>query len=363
MWRWLVVVPLIGCSSSSEDGAAPLTCGKGLEPFRGRCVDPAQRYEPEQRIDKNNVVAYGDPLSKLKLPEPPKSGFRIVVPPRTMKPGEEVDYCVSWPFPKFQNKIVYAGKLYTTPGLHHSNVVTKVVDAKLGPNPYPKCHPGASDPFAQLPANIPDVLFANSTQVQGTEAVWFPQGMGFPVDTTREIVTNIHMLNTAAADERVEVVYDFFTMTAEDLVEEVAPIFMQVNDFLIPPHSTGEVGAECNIFGGTVVEMMPHTHKFLTEFSAELVSGGKPKTLISQGAFDTTSDVHLFDPGIDLSGAETMKFRCRFDNTTDHDIKYGIGENEMCILFGYVYPVEKQFVAYSTYQGQPCKSVQIGLFH
>jgi hypothetical protein len=48
-------------------------------------------------------------------------GFRLVAAPQTVAPGEEVETCISWPFPaKLASNIVYAGRLYTTPDLHHS---------------------------------------------------------------------------------------------------------------------------------------------------------------------------------------------------------------------------------------------------
>jgi hypothetical protein len=367
--RWIALflpLPLVlGCSTGPDDpdpNPKPEGCAEGQELFRDRCVDPALRYEPEERIDHDNVMAFGEPITALALPDPPKSGFRIVAPPRDLAPGEEVDFCLSWPFPAFQNRIVYAGRLYTTTGLHHSNVITKVIDPNVGPNPYPDCHGGADDPFSQLPEHIPDVLFANSTQIEGGETLTFPVGMGFPVDPTREIVTNIHYLNTRGEEQRIEVVYDFFTMSEADLETEVAPFFLQVNDFNIPPHSTGDVGGECTVFGGTVVEMMPHTHKLATEIQVDLIKNGVAETILEQGAFDTGSDIHLYDPGLDLTGATAMRYRCTFNNTTDHDVTYGLGENEMCIMFGYLHPVKQQFVAYSDYQGEPCNSVQIGLF-
>ena len=46
---------------------------------------------------------------------------------------------------------------------------------------------------------------------------------------------------------------------------------MQVNDFLIPPHETGTVGATCDVFGGRVVSMMPHTHKLAENFSVDVL--------------------------------------------------------------------------------------------
>jgi hypothetical protein len=50
---------------SQPEATQPLTCAAGEELFEGRCGDPATRYEPDERIDHDNVVAYGDPLTQL----------------------------------------------------------------------------------------------------------------------------------------------------------------------------------------------------------------------------------------------------------------------------------------------------------
>jgi hypothetical protein len=354
-------VALLAACSSSPPGTT--ACAANEELFQGACVDPAQRYEPAQRVDTDNVIAFGDALTQLELPDPPKSGFRIIAPPRSMKPGQEVDFCLSWPYPKFQNHVVYAGRLYTTKGLHHSNLIAKPVDTAVGPNPYPSCHPGASDPFSKVPQVIPDVLFANSTQVTGEETLAFPPGKGYTVDPSRELITDMHLLNTTGETQIVEVAYDFFTMPEADLVDEVAPFVLQVDNFLIPPHTTGVVGSTCDVFGGSVVEMMPHTHKLATKFTVDLLDlQGQPKRVIDNGAFDSQSHIEVYQPAIDLTDDLSMKFECTFANTTDHNVVYGIGQNEMCILFGYLYPVKNQFVGHAPYQGQPCQSVEIGLF-
>jgi hypothetical protein len=356
----LTSFPFLACTSvdDGEKGCSPDT-----ELFDGACVDPSARYEPAERADEDNVVAYGDPLATLDLPDPPKSGFRIVAPPRTLAPGEEVETCLSWPYPALKNTLVYAARVYATAGLHHSNVIAKPVNDAVGPNPYPECHPGADDPFVDLPAVIPDVLFASSTQVTGREDLVFPPGIAFRIDPTREISTNYHLLNVTGEPQRVEVAYDFFTMPEEALENEVAPFAMQVNDFLIPPHETQEVGATCRTFGGNVVSLMPHTHQYSERFGVDIVPPeGEASTVYEEDGFDTDSDIRTYDPPLTLGDFDDFRFSCRFHNTTDHDIKFGIGENEMCVLFGYLYPVEKQLVAYSPFQGEPCKSYRIGLF-
>src|SRR5689334_17453850 len=116
----LALSPLVITLSACDPPERPLRCAVGEAPFEGACVEPGRRYEPAERIDTNNVVAFGDPLQTLQLPEPPKRGFRLIAAPRLIQPGEEVDTCISWPFPAgLSSNIIYAGQVYATPGLHH----------------------------------------------------------------------------------------------------------------------------------------------------------------------------------------------------------------------------------------------------
>ena len=356
----LVALVATGCGDGAVPAPFVLECGEGLEAFRGRCVDPARRYEPDAPLDADNVVAFGPVPDLLALPPPPHSGFRIVAPARTLAAGEEWTDCVSWPIPDIARDVVYAARLYTTPGLHHSNVIAKPPDPSLGPNPYPACHPGSADAFSQFPV-LPDVLFANSTQVVGDETIVFPAGLGYVLDTTREISSSIHLLNSAAEPLPLEVVYDFFTMAPSDLAAEVAPFVMQVDDFSIPAHQTAVVEATCKVFGGTLLTLMPHTHQWARSFVADLIPfQGPAERVADEAGFDLESDIELLSPPRDLSEIDAMHFACDIDNTTDHEMHYGIGENEMCILFGYLYPAEKQFAAHAPFQGEVCQSFQLG---
>ena len=355
------VLLLAGCPLPSDE--AP--CASPKEEFRGKCVDPALRYEPDARVDENNVSAFGDALTTLKLPDPPKSGFRIVAPPRTLKPGEEDEFCLAWPYPQgLHNKLVYAARLYTTPGLHHSNVIAKPVNPKYGPNPYPSCNPGASDPINMLPAVIPDVLFANSTQIVGEESLVFPVGMAYRLDTTREIATSMHLLNTTQEPITAEMAYDFFTMEEGELANEVAPWTFQVDQFTIPAHGKKTIEGSCVVFGGSVVEMMPHTHKWRKHFSTDLLNNdGSTTSVLSYGNIDSgLSEIKTFEPGLDLTNVDKIHFACDFDNPLSHDMHFGIGENEMCVLFGYLTPVENQVAGHVPTEGSDCQSFQIGKF-
>ncbi|WP_434041912.1 MULTISPECIES: hypothetical protein [Sorangium] len=341
----------------------PAACAPGEELFRGRCVQPAARYEPEERVDHDNVVAFGAPPVRLALPEPPRSGFRIIAPPRTLAPGEETTFCLSWPFPALVNTTVHAARVYTTAGLHHSNVIAKPVNPAFGPNPYPGCHPGADDPFGALPYVIPDVLFASSTQVVGAETLAFPPGMGFTLDTSREIATSVHLLNPSAEPAVVELAYDFFTMPLSERAEELVPFVINVNDFLVPPRATRSVGATCATFGGNIVSLMPHTHRYAEAFDVDVVreDGGEAR-IYEGGAFDLEGDIEVYRQAISLGDGDSIRYACRFRNTSEHDLRFGLGDNEMCTLFGYMYPPEKQLAAFAARDGEPCSSFGLGAF-
>src|SRR5690349_11660247 len=92
---FLAPLALAACAAPPDE-----PCPSGTQPNdSGRCIDPSARYEPVERIDENNVVAFGEALQVLDLPDPPKSGFRLVAPPMTLGPGEEIETCLSWPYP------------------------------------------------------------------------------------------------------------------------------------------------------------------------------------------------------------------------------------------------------------------------
>jgi hypothetical protein len=365
---WLAIVAtlqLAACSASSAPESPPpeqkLQCDKGLEAFRGACVDPATRYEPAAPIDSDNVVAYGAVTKTLSLPAPPKSGFRLVMPVRTLKPGEEQYFCAAWAFPKIKNTLVYAARLYTTSGLHHSNVISNPPNPDKGPNPYPKCWGGASNPFGMIGSSIPDVLFANSTQVVGTETLAFPPGMAYRVNPAREIIADVHLLNTAPQAQAIEVVYDFFTMPDSELVSELGPFVADNRAFNVPAMQTATTTTECRTFGGTIATIMPHTHNFATSFQVQAIDwDDKPAEIYRKDGYDLASDIRIYDPGFSIEDTKSVRFSCTFANTKTTPLVYGNANQEMCILFGYLYPAKKAFAGYQYEPDAKCASVQVG---
>jgi hypothetical protein len=177
------------------------------------------------------------------------------------------------------------------------------------------------------------------------------------------VSTDIHFLNTRSEPQRIEVVYDFFTMPRSELTQEVAPFVVNVDEFSIAPHTTEVVEATCTVFGGNIITIMPHTHELAQRFTVDLISPSNQTTRIfDDGVFDLESDIRRFDPALNIDNAERIRHECTFANTRDIEVHYGIGKNEMCTFFGFIYPPEKQFAGSVSKDGGPCNSVQLGLF-
>ncbi|MBM4363824.1 MAG: hypothetical protein FJ104_14180 [Deltaproteobacteria bacterium] len=376
----LATLPLLGLALACTDddgGAAAGSDGGGTEPAEcsrwevregDACVDPARRGEPEGPGDANNVVAYeGEPLT-LDLPPPPKSGFRLVVPPRRLAPGEEVQGCVSWAYPELAHRNVHAARLYTSGGLHHSNMYG-VALAEGGPSPYPGCAPDQDSVFAQIgkiaSGVVMDVLFANSTQIEDGEQVLFPEGMAFAITTeAREVATSIHWLNTTDEEIVSEVVYDFFTIPDDAVKTPLVPFVFDNRAIDVPAGRTEPVSAECQVNpAANIVSFMPHSHQRVTSFDVELVrEDGTTEPVYHDGRFDAESEITVYDEPISLEGFRWIRHTCVIQNDLDQPIIHGVGNNEMCTLFGYLYPPTAQQLGYVPGVGQDCLFLDIGTF-
>jgi Copper type II ascorbate-dependent monooxygenase, C-terminal domain len=356
---------LVACSEKIGDGST--SCAATEELTNGKCVDPLRRYEPAERVDVDNVVVYGDMPSALELPDPPKSGFRLVVPPRTFAPGDELEGCQAWAYPNIKNKNIYAARIYTTGALHHSNLYGVPFSSTAGPSPYPACAPGQSDLSAQVPnwlaGDITDVLFANSTQIDGGEQIVFHPGMAFKITTeNREVATTIHWLNVTGHEITSETVYDFFTMPDDQVTQPIVPFVFENEGFQIAPHSVGDITTTCDLVEhGNIVSIMPHTHKRATAFTVDLIaSDGSTTQIFEAGAFDTASDIKVLDEPISLEGFAQIRHQCTVNNDLADTIVWGIGNNEMCTFFGYLYPPSAQLLGFVAKSSDSCAVLDLG---
>ncbi len=284
--------------------------------------------------------------------EPPANtvgGFQIQIPDTVLTPGREFEPC--WIFPLElvgPSHFVGGAVLCTGPGMHHGNITTR---PKTGEGIRP-CPADNGDPATDVTAGG-NVLFGSSTQVSGEEWYRFADGEAYRVLDSYEIVARMHFLNPSDQEITVAPKYEWFTIDETKLEREIGAFIWMYQNFTIPPMSTKTVTADCVLPGEHtmhVVSLLPHMHKLGKSLAATYVGGpfDGQAFLDSQGYDPDNGVLTFYDPPVDLTDAVGITFSCTWQNTFDRTIREGIGDNEMCMVFGYAWPVDKAYTAYAS---------------
>jgi hypothetical protein len=300
----------------------------------------------------DNVVVSEPPVGGSPLQESPAhtvGGFRIDIPETVLSPGEEIEPC--WIFPldvTGPSRLVGGAVLRTHPGMHHGNITTR---RKTGEG-FRECLPGDGDSGTDVINGGGNVLFGSSTQIAGDEWYRFADGEGYRVRDDFEIVARMHFLNPSDQEITVAPTYEWFTIDEAKLVNELGAFIWMYSNFEIAPQSTLTATADCSLPGTHpmhVVSLLPHMHKLGTSLDATYVGGpfDGMKFLDSPGYDPDNGVLTQYDPPVDLTEATGITFSCTWHNTFDKTIREGVGDNEMCMIFGYAWPVEKAFTAYA----------------
>jgi hypothetical protein len=102
-----------------------------------------------------------------------------------------------------------------------------------------------------------------------------------------------------------------------------------------------------------VVNALPHMHALGTAFFGSFVGGplDGERWLDSVGYDPEAGVLTQYTPAVDLSMSDEVSFGCSWRNTFDKPIGEGVGDDEMCILFGYAYPYEQSYSAQASPTG------------
>lgn len=287
------------------------------------------------------------------LAEPPANavgGFHIDLPAETLMPGEEREVCYLLPLDiAGPSHIVGGGYVTVGSGMHHGNVTSRPKTGD-GVRPCPEDKPGALGGPAGDILDGGTVLFASSTQIIGTEWQSFPPGMGFPVPDGHEVVARMHYLNVSSEPLTVAPRYEWYTIDESRIEHLLGPFIWVLSDFQIPPNSEYTAIGGCRIPPGMhVVNALPHVHKLGRRFTGEFIGGPfDGKLFLDSPGYSSDGVIVQYRPAIDLSQGEGARFSCTWNNTFNKTIVEGIGDNEMCMLFGYGYPYEQTYSAFAT---------------
>jgi hypothetical protein len=300
-------------------------------------------------VDDRPFLAIGVAPPK-RPPARVAGGFSIEIPKVTLLPGEEKSPCFIFPIElEGPSHFVGGGSLLTGPGTHHGNITTRPKTGE-GIRPCPEDEDVLGNEAGDV-VKGGTVLFASSTQIEGEEWLTFPEGMAFRIKDDFEIVARMHYLNPTLSPITTAPVYRWYTIEKEAVTQEVGPFLWIRSAFEIPPLSAHTASAKCPIPAPMHVSMLlPHMHRLGTSVEAWISGGPRDGHLFlqSRGYDPDNGVIRQYDPAVDLSQGNGVGFSCSWTNTLNRTIVEGLGDNEMCMIFGYAWPPENAFSAKAT---------------
>jgi hypothetical protein len=264
----------------------------------------------------------------------------------TAEPGEEISgLCQSWTLGNDEDLWVNAVELTQNQASHHSNWTFVPEDKFDGPDGVWNCDDREYDQLTA--AIVGGVLYAQSTQAT-KEVQKFPDGAAVKIPARSRIIGDVHIIN--ASNEKVtgRANLAIYAVPEASVSSRLRPFHMTYHGLAIPPlassrfHGTCEVGKEYEEKNQKPLPLklfyaLPHTHSLGTRFFFE-ASGGKHDgmSLLDISGYNGEARGKLYDPPVDLTGLGGLRFGCEFENPRDEVIHYGLGDQEMCEMLGFI---------------------------
>ncbi|HEY5948089.1 MAG TPA: hypothetical protein VIV40_21485 [Kofleriaceae bacterium] len=267
--------------------------------------------------------------------------------PYPLDPGVEItDNCVSITLHNEEPIYVNQVELATSAGFHHSNWFWVPDNQFAGPDGTWSCD---ERHYSEAAAGVfGAVVFAQSTQALH-EIQKFPAGAATKIPPHAKLVAGLHLLNPS--DEVVAPKIDLtITAIAPDTVTtDLHGFAFQNQTIQLPPHAKSRFTIECDLtkgFDSTVMRPPPdfriyhvlaHYHELGTGLTFEALrdSDGAAQTMFETQTRIGDNLAAVLDPPFDLTGHSKIRFACEYDNPRDATVGWGVGDQEMCIVFAF----------------------------
>jgi hypothetical protein len=267
--------------------------------------------------------------------------------PYPVEPGQEItDRCVSVTMHNDEPLYINQVELTTSPGFHHSNWFWVPETQYAGPDGTWPC---SERHYTEAAAGVLGaVVFAQSTQALH-EIQAFPPGAATKIPPHAKLVAGIHLLDAGDDPVAPTIELKLTPIAAEDVTADLHGMAFQNMSIQIPPHAKSRFTIECDLtigLDGTASRPPPdfHIYHALAHYH-ELGSGMTFEAIrdsdgSSQMMFETAGRIGdglaaVLDPPFDMTGHSKIRFACDYDNPRDTTVGWGVGDQEMCILFAF----------------------------
>jgi hypothetical protein len=257
---------------------------------------------------------------------------------------EIIGNCRSWTLNNSSELWINAVELTQNEDSHHSNWFFVPDNSYPGGDGIWRCTDRGFDELGAALAG--GVLYAQSTQATH-EVQKFPNGAAVRVPPWSTIVSDTHILNASLMTVTGHARISLYPLPAAEVKVKLAPFHLGFTALDIPPMTASRSQAQCELdsafqsafnhdLNAKLYYILPHYHALGTHFFVTHMGGSRD----GQTVFDASGAIGearglAFDPPLDLSGDDGLRFGCDFDNETPDTVGWGFGNQEMCELLGF----------------------------
>ena len=264
--------------------------------------------------------------------------------PITLEPFEEINNCVQWTVENDAAIYVQGVTVSNFGYFHHSNWFVVPEELYDGPDGFFRC---SDRGFSELEAaTAGTVLFAQSTQ-SFVEVQRTGDGAVIKIPPRHKVVAGTHLLNVGPAPVQTQLFASLEIIHPAEVDIVLTPFRLSYLDLNIPPLSQSRFTAVGDDFGerisastGQPIDIklhyaLAHYHYLGNYFDLTFAGAqfGEQSPYHIEG-FNGKANGKVFDPPLDLSGVESLRYTCGYDNWRDVNVGWGIGDQEMCVMLG-----------------------------
>lgn len=295
----------------------------------------------------------------LLEPPPPGQGFQLTMT-TTLDPGVEREHCMFVKGPA-QTYYINRGETKFTGASHHvllyETPYTEIPTQKEDGTPVDTsgvfdCTDGATNGW-----RVTRVI-GGSQDGDGESAVKFPPGVAMKVEGGRVLMINAHYINVSEQVAEPEVALNVWTIP-ESEVTDLGDVLFLYNPFIRVRGMSSETARwQCPVHSDiNIVNVQSHMHARGVGYSAA-IKGQEPFYINDQWE---SVPVGEFDPPLHVSAGSVFDYHCSYTNPEMRDVYQGPRTtDEMCMLIGSYYPVDRNTANCRDATGQFYGGVWVG---
>ncbi|PRP99042.1 hypothetical protein [Enhygromyxa salina] len=259
-----------------------------------------------------------------------------------LSPYQETEPCVQWTLDNEAPLYVQAVTLSNLGYFHHSNWFVVPNELYAGEDGYFKCSDRGFNELGAATAG--SVLYAQSTQ-SFVEEQRTGAGAVIKIPPHHKVIADIHMLNVGPDTVTTDLFMTLEVIHPKDVEVVLAAIRASYIDLDIPAGEISKFTGVCDDFGkryadatGKPIDMklhyvLPHYHYLGNHFNLSFMGGPlHDQDVFTVDGFDASAIGGVFDPPLDLTDVEGIRYTCGYDNWRDVNVGWGIGDQEMCVM-------------------------------